>query len=124
MARYALFLRGINVGGRNLVPMAGLRTLLEREGFEDVATLLQSGNAVFSAASKPAAVLEGRLEKAIASALKVECDCFVRTAGEWATLAGANPFPAEAKRDPGHLLVVLLKAAPAAGAVGALRAAI
>jgi uncharacterized protein (DUF1697 family) len=124
MTRYALFLRGINVGGRNKVPMAGLRALLEREGFENVATLLQSGNAVLTGDAKPTAALEGHFEKAIAKTIKVECDCIVRTAKEWNTLVAANPFPAEATRDPAHLLVVLLKVAPAAAAVTALRAAI
>ena len=124
MARYALFLRGINVGGRNKVAMADLRALLEREGFANVATLLQSGNAVFTGDSKPTTALEGHIEKAIAKTMKVECDCIVRTAKEWATLIAANPFPTEAKHDPAHLLVVLLKAAPPASAVTALRAAI
>lgn len=124
MAGYALFLRAVNVGGRNKVAMAGLRALLEREGFTNVATLLQSGNAVFTGAARPAAVLERQCEKAIARSLKVQCDCFVRTAKEWAALVEANPFPAEAKRDPAHLLVILLKVAPAASAVSTLRAAI
>jgi uncharacterized protein (DUF1697 family) len=124
MARYAMFLRGINVGGRNKVPMAELRALLEREGFADAATLLQSGNAVFTGDAKPAAALEGHLEKAIAKSMKVECDCIVRTSKEWTALIAANPFPAEAKRDPAHLLVVLLKAAPVAATVTGLRSAI
>jgi uncharacterized protein (DUF1697 family) len=124
MPGYALFLRGINVGGRNRVPMAGLRALIEAQGFGGVTTLLQSGNAVFTGAAKPAAALESRLEEAIARAMNVECACLVRTAGEWSRLVEENPFPAEAKRDAAHLLVVLLKAVPATGAAAALRSAI
>lgn len=124
MASYVLLLRGVNVGGHKKVPMADLRALITREGFEGAETLLQSGNAVFTGASGSAAALEARFEKAIAAKIGVDCDCVVRTAKEWAALIAANPFSAEAKRDPGHLLVVCLKSAPPARAVTALRAAI
>jgi uncharacterized protein (DUF1697 family) len=124
MARYALFLRGVNVGGNKKVPMADLRALIEREGFEDAATLLQSGNAVFSGPATTASALESRFERAIAKSIGVECDCMVRTAKEWDAVIAANPFSSEAKRDPGHLLVLVLRAAPAAGALTAVRKAI
>ncbi len=44
MASYLVLLRGINVGGRNTIPMTGLKTLLVASGFDAVATYLQSGN--------------------------------------------------------------------------------
>jgi uncharacterized protein (DUF1697 family) len=46
MSTFAVLLRGINVGGKNRVPMAELRACLEDEGFDDVATYIQSGNAL------------------------------------------------------------------------------
>ena len=46
MATYALLLRGVNVGGRGLLPMATLRAVLTDVGYDDVRTYLQSGNAV------------------------------------------------------------------------------
>jgi uncharacterized protein (DUF1697 family) len=55
VTRYALLLRGINVGGNKKISMADLRTLLTRLGCADVATLLQSGNAVVTDRRKPAA---------------------------------------------------------------------
>ena len=48
MARYVALLRGINVGGKNPIPMAGLKTCFEHNGFDDVLTYIQSGNVVFS----------------------------------------------------------------------------
>lgn len=48
MARYLVLLRGINVGGRNRVPMATLRTCLEELGFTDVSTYIASGNVLLS----------------------------------------------------------------------------
>jgi uncharacterized protein (DUF1697 family) len=124
MPAYALFLRGINVGGHMQVPMAGLRELIAGFGFSDVRTLLQSGNAVFRGPAQPAAALERRFEAAVAKRFDVPADCMVRTAREVATLLAENPFPSEARGDPGHLLVVILREAPRAKAVEALRAAI
>ena len=48
----------------------------------------------------------------------------VRTAKEWQTVIARNPFPGEAERDPGHLLVLFLKTAPRLAAVKALQSAI
>jgi uncharacterized protein (DUF1697 family) len=55
--RMAVFLRAVNVGGNRLVPMAGLRALLEGLGYEGVSTYLQSGNAMLSSSAPPAVVV-------------------------------------------------------------------
>ena len=47
MTRYVALLRGINVGGKHILPMQKLRDILASLGCEDVATYIQSGNAVF-----------------------------------------------------------------------------
>lgn len=44
MTNYLLLLRGVNVGGKNKIPMAALRASLEKEGFANVSTYIQSGN--------------------------------------------------------------------------------
>jgi len=49
--KYVAFLRGINVGGHHKVPMADLRKELEKLGFENVMTLLNSGNIIFEVIS-------------------------------------------------------------------------
>lgn len=117
--------RGINVGGRNLVGMADLRRLGERLGLEDVRTLLQSGNLVFRTEARETAEVERRLEAEAGKRLGLRTPAFfVRTADEWAAIVRKNPFPVEAARDPGHLLLVALKAAPRPASVAALRAAI
>jgi len=48
MEKYIALLRGINVGGNRLVPMAALKALFEENGFENVTTYIQSGNVIFS----------------------------------------------------------------------------
>jgi uncharacterized protein (DUF1697 family) len=106
---YIALLRGINVGGNKMVAMADLRATLERLGFTNVRTLLQSGNVVFEGKSVKATVLEKRLEEEIARRLGVQCDLHVRTADEWSAVVNGNPFAAEARTDPGHLLVTFYR---------------
>jgi len=124
MTTYIALLRGINVGGHNMVAMKELRALCERLGLENVTTLLQSGNVVFQSASRDASALEAKLEQETARKLGVKPAYFIRTADEWASLVKRNPFREEAERDPGHLLAVAMKHAPGPAAVKALRAAI
>jgi uncharacterized protein (DUF1697 family) len=116
-------LRAINLAGFNRVGMADLRELMTSLGFEDAKTLLQSGNVVFRSKETPDR-LEQLLERAAEKEFGLRLDFFVRTADEWKAMIAANPFRSEAKSDPGHLLAVALKAAPAAAQVTALQQAI
>jgi uncharacterized protein (DUF1697 family) len=117
-------LRGVNVGGAARLAMADLRDLMTELGFGEVRTLLQSGNVVFRGDRRSAATLEGVLATAARRQLGLSTEFFLRTAKEWDALVAANPFPAEAKRDPSHLVMMALRGAPTAKAVAALRAAI
>jgi uncharacterized protein (DUF1697 family) len=124
MTVHVALLRAVNLGGRTQVAMADLRNFLTELGFEEVRSLLNSGNLVFSGGRKTGATLERLLETEAEKRLGLRTDFHVRTADEWATVVAKNPFPAEAKRDPGHLVVMFLKKAPTAKAVETLRAAI
>jgi uncharacterized protein (DUF1697 family) len=90
--RYIALLRGINVGGNKLVPMARLRALLETMGFAEVATLLQSGNAVFSAKQQSAAKLGEQIEKAIEREFGFSVGVVMRTGAQVAAALDANPW--------------------------------
>jgi uncharacterized protein (DUF1697 family) len=124
MTTYVGLLRAVNLGPTNKVAMADLRDLLGELGLNDVRSLLQSGNLVFRSATRSTSRLERLLEEETAWRLGLDTQYFVRTAREWREVVADNPFPAEAKRDPGHLLVVVLKDAPAREAVTALQKAI
>ena len=124
MTTYIGLLRAINLGAYNKIAMADLRRLLVDLKFKDPKTLLLSGNVVFGAPTQPSAALERLLENATAKQLGVATDFFVRTATEWNAIVTANPFPANAKSDPGHLVMMCLKNAPPAEAVKALQSAI
>lgn len=103
MARYAALLRGINVGGRNKVAMADLRTLVTALGHEDVATYVQSGNVVFSGSRAAVAELADALERELAAQLDLQAAVVVLTAGTLAQVIEQNPYPDE--DDPKHLHV-------------------
>jgi uncharacterized protein (DUF1697 family) len=124
MTVHVALLRGVNLGGRTQVAMSDLRNLLAELGFEQVRSVLNSGNLVFSGGRKTAATLERSLETETEKRLGLRTDFHVRTAAEWTTIVDKNPFDAEAKRDPSHLVVMFLKKAPNAKAVETLRAAI
>jgi uncharacterized protein (DUF1697 family) len=61
MNTYLILIRGINVGGRNRVPMAGLRECLEELGFSNVSTYIASGN-VFVDSAKRADAIRAQIE--------------------------------------------------------------
>jgi uncharacterized protein (DUF1697 family) len=124
MATYIALLRAINVGGRNLVAMSALRDLCDNLGFPGAKTLLQSGNLVFQSERRSTDKLERLLELETEKRFGVAADYVIRTEDELKAIIARNPFPEEAKRDPGHLLVIFLKSAPEAKNETALQAAI
>ena len=71
MTRYLVLLRGINVGGRNKVPMAALRELLESHGHTKVTTYIASGNVILSSDRSPAAI-KRELEDALPTAFELD----------------------------------------------------
>jgi uncharacterized protein (DUF1697 family) len=116
-------LRAINVGGVK-VSMADLKTLFLDLGFQDVKTLLNTGNVVFGSKNKTGPSLEKLLETEFAKRAERPTEFFVRTTDEWTSIIDRNPMIDEARRDPGHLLMVVLKRAPTNQEVDALRTAI
>jgi uncharacterized protein (DUF1697 family) len=85
-------LRAINLGATNKVPMAELRELMAELGYEDVKTLLQSGNAVFAVDGRKAAELEDELSAALEARYGFAVPVMVRSASELAAVVEANPF--------------------------------
>jgi uncharacterized protein (DUF1697 family) len=85
---WAAFLRAVNLGARNKVPMTPLRELFEREGCAGVRTYVQSGNVVFEHRSPDA----NGLAAAIAEEFGVETVVVLRRARQLRTLAAHHPF--------------------------------
>jgi uncharacterized protein (DUF1697 family) len=116
MPRYVALLRGINVGGKNLIKMADLKACLEDHGLEDVATYIQSGNVVLTS-PLDAKKLRGALETAIAEQLGVSPVVVIRTRRQLADVIAGNPF---ADADTDHLHVAFLSEQPDASQVAGL----
>jgi uncharacterized protein (DUF1697 family) len=90
---HVALLRGINVGGAGKLPMAQLRTVLEGLGHRDVATYIQSGNAVFTPTSRVGTkALARSLEDALEAEAGFRPPTVVLTAAELASVSAANPF--------------------------------
>jgi uncharacterized protein (DUF1697 family) len=70
--QYLALLRGINVGGKNLVKMAALREAFEEMGFADVATYIASGNVLFRAPRQKREELAARIESELSRRFGVE----------------------------------------------------
>jgi uncharacterized protein (DUF1697 family) len=102
--RYAAFLRGVNLGKRT-VKSAELRAAFEALGFDNVKTLLASGNVLFDA--KAGGDLERRIEAGLKEQFGFEVPIVLRTLDELRAMAAADPFGREAGQDA-QLHVLLL----------------
>jgi uncharacterized protein (DUF1697 family) len=116
MAAFVSFVRAINVGGRNRLAMSDLRAAHEAIGCTTVSTLLQSGNAVFTS-SKTAAALEKAIAKQLIAKHDLDVVVVVRSAKELAAAIDANPFPAQAQKEPSAFVVMFLTNAPSRDAI-------
>lgn len=109
MARTALLLKGVNVGGNAKLPMAELRAALVDElGWTDVTTYLQSGNV---AAEVPTGDAGSALHELISARFGLDIEVFARTGKEIAAVIADNPFPDKAG-EPKLLHVAFLRSAP------------
>jgi uncharacterized protein (DUF1697 family) len=120
---YIALLRGINVGGHKKIAMSDLRGFLQALGFDDVRSLLQSGNLVFRDNARAGSGLERLLELQAEKRLDLRTTFLVRSAKEWEAIIADNPFRDEAESDPGHLVVTFLQNAPQTNSLKALQAA-
>ncbi|GAB3227234.1 DUF1697 domain-containing protein [Glycomyces halotolerans] len=99
-------LRGVNVSGKNKLPMSEFRSVLGELGFANVATYIQSGNAVFDSDLSSAQVAE-TVRTALADRFDIETPVIVRTAEELEAILAADPF-AGRDLDPSKVIVSLL----------------
>jgi uncharacterized protein (DUF1697 family) len=70
--QYLALLRGINVGGSNIIKMSDLKTCFEKMGFEDVLTFIQSGNVLFRSGEKSIPKLTGTIEKGLSGTFRYD----------------------------------------------------
>jgi uncharacterized protein (DUF1697 family) len=119
MRTFVALLRGINVGGKTMIKMPELRSLLAEMDFEDVSTYVQSGNVVLKSSLGDARALAAAIEERIAQTFGLDTTVLVRTPADLREVADANPFR-DRETDLTKLHVVFLSDRPAADAVSEL----
>ena len=92
VACHVALLRGINVGGKNKLPMADLARIFTEAGCLDVRTFIQSGNVVFAANPKLAARIPEIVERGISKRLGLRVPIVLRSSAELGAAVGRNPF--------------------------------
>jgi len=109
LAKYVALLRGINVGGKNLIKMPALKDCFEANAFEDVSTYIQSGNVVFSAATSRAADLTRRIEEMLISTFDLPISVVLRSRGQMRRTVHGAPDGFGSEPDLYRYDVVFLK---------------
>lgn len=97
------FLRGINVGGNNIIKMEKLRELCTATGLNNVRTYIQSGNIVFESNLSEAALIK-KLEQALHAHMKKPILVMVRSAKEITDILSKNPFKKQEPKKVGVML--------------------
>lgn len=117
--RHVILLRGINVGGKNVLPMRGLVELLEEAGATRVVTYIQSGNVVFDASAKAALRIASDLPGIIERAAELTVPVVLRSSVELVAALEKNPYLARGVDDD-QLHVAFLAKGPTAAAAARL----
>jgi uncharacterized protein (DUF1697 family) len=120
VARLIVLLRGVNIASRNRISMPDLRKALEDEGFEDVATYVQSGNVMLASKASPKQV-GGDVRRLIDDRFGLDIAVVVRTRAQLAAVVKRNPF-GKGATSPKLYQVTFLEKAPSAELVRKLEA--
>jgi uncharacterized protein (DUF1697 family) len=104
MPRYVAFFGSLNVGSSNRVTMADLRYAFEREGLENVETVVASGNVLFDFDERPTDGLEDMLAHVMQDRLDIATFAAVRSRDEVAHAISDNPFAADGDEGKVHTL--------------------
>ncbi|WP_204344003.1 DUF1697 domain-containing protein [Psychroserpens algicola] len=98
MNTYIVLLRGINVGGHKKIPMAQLREILSKSGFEAVKTYIQTGNIILQSLDETTDAVETKIHKVIQSHFGFDVPVIAKTRSELQQIFDACPFPLEKKQ--------------------------
>jgi uncharacterized protein (DUF1697 family) len=94
MNKYIVLLRGINVSGKNKLPMQELRDLLNELGYQNVQTYIQSGNIILETVEKKTEIIQ-KIKKGIADTFGYNVPVIVKTVNEWEKAIAKYPFSIE-----------------------------
>ena len=109
MTTYVALLRGINVGGKNLIKMPALKAAFEDAGFDDVSTYIQSGNVLFGSPEKGSKALTDRIEAMLSEAFEYVPTVVVRSRAQMRSVVEKAPKGFGSKPDTYRYDVLFLK---------------
>jgi len=111
MKTWISLLRGINVGGKNVLPMKELRNLLEKLGYENVRTYIQSGNCVFDAKESNASAISNEIAYAISKKFKIKPSVVTISLAQLNAAIKNNPYDSK-KNEPKTIHFFFLSETP------------
>lgn len=117
---YLALLRGVNVGGRGLIRMSELKECLEKAGFAEVRTYIQSGNVLFAAPKTETGRLARKMEAAIEEKFAMKVGVVVFAGEEWREIVQRTPKSWGKNKDWKHNLLALLPGTEAIDVVKAM----
>jgi len=120
MTSHVALLRGINLGGKNSLPMKTLVAIFQEAGCEDVTTYIQSGNVLFKASASLASRLPSVISETLQQKLGLKVPVLIRSTKALCALARRNPF-VNKNADAKTLHVVFLRDKPSAALVRSLK---
>lgn len=91
MEKYVMLLRGINVGGKNRVPMADLKAAMEKAGYQNVISYLNTGNLIFEHSQVVIEELEQELEELVLTNFDCDIRVLVITKEEYLEMVAVQP---------------------------------
>ncbi len=119
MQQYIIFLRAVNVSGKNIIRMQELKAALQAAGFEGVQTYIQSGNIVLKSRLKTPGVTQ-QIKALIAAEFKLDIEVFVKSREHVQQALDHCPYGPECP--PNRVFITFLDRKPDAALLGALQA--
>ena len=110
MTKYVALLRGIGPTNPNM-KSEKLKAFFEELGFDNVQTLITSGNVIFETNTSDAASMETRIEKALPVKLGFSSTAIIRSQAELRSLIDSNPYRGQEHGQKTYLLVTFFKQA-------------
>ena len=111
MQSFVALIKGINVGGKNIIPMKDLKMIFQKLGLQNVMTYIQSGNVIFQSSNINLSELNGQITDEIKKSFGIEVQTFLLTKVEFKIAIEANPFP-KADKSPKSLHLYFLDRKP------------
>lgn len=108
---YVIFIRGINVSGKNIVKMKDLKEALQKEGFEDAKTYIQSGNVVLSSDLTSLDDISASISNVLKNGFDVDAPLITLSKDEYSKTIKNNPF-SDPQLDPKTVHMVFLAEEP------------